>query len=506
MEFKEIKKLRQKCIDHASELLKASKLMLKHKHFNIAYHLATLALEEIGKSTMLVVGHGSIAGETAPKLLKQASEDHEKKLFWAFWSPEVGRSDMPEKQIKSFVQLSKKIHESRIKGLYVDPYQVTLTPSKAISQETASRLISLTESRIKMESFSDIQEPSDEVKKEFIWFHEALEDSMKKKLIFGRKSIRKLNEYKGNVVNWIKWLHNEFDKSNKESEELLKLELERKEPQKKKKIEDKWKIRFKLITSSHSIRQNILNDWNSKIHLIKFTVGKKTPKTCELIVDMILPKAVPIKALWYVAWGRARAFAVSLCIATAGYYWWYLPKDVSKFYEKITDLESKTEVVTERSPRLELDWGHHVLNNTNLNRSAMCYRFLPRDNVDFLNHYVAGISFMGKSDIHTPLVNEIYLQFYHALLSAMKYYKDYTEDEDLENVIDKSFKAILKETHTSVVQEYIQMAEELLKNKKTKKKITLNECAAMKVLCDVYIFHKINEIAEKDIKKKKNVK
>jgi len=138
-----------------------------------------------------------------------------------------------------------------------------------------------------------------------------------------------------------------------------------------------------------------------------------------------------------------------------------------------------------------------------LNHAVMCYRFLPKDNVDFLNAYVTGISFMGKNDIHTPFEKEIFLQFFHALLYAMKFYKDYKDGESFEEAVDRVFKLLMKDS--SGIKEYIQMAEDLKKDKKLDKKITLSECGIMKILFDVYVQHRINLMAEKELEKNKNV-
>ncbi|RLJ03121.1 MAG: hypothetical protein DRP08_03900 [Candidatus Aenigmatarchaeota archaeon] len=504
MDFKKIKEIRQKCISHANNLLSGSKLLLKNGFHNIAYHLAALALEEIGKSVMLVIGYASVNSQKGAKILRLAGEDHTKKLFWALWGPTFGKKDMSREQIESFINLSNKIHLVRLAGLYVNPFQDTYEPSELITPKEAKQLISIAEARIKMEEHSKIKEPDQEIKNSFIWFVAAVEDPEKKKLIFGKKSIDKLKEFEGNAAKWVQWLHEQFEKADKESQELLQRELNKKEPSDKEKRRNKWQIRFKLVTSSHSIRHKALNEWNSKIELIKLALGKKTSKTCELIVDMILPAGVPLQTLWYVAWGQARAFAVSLNIATRGYFWWYLPRDISRFYEKIIDLESKAEVYPERRPILSLDWGNNVLSIADLNRAAMCYKFLPKGNVDFLNAYVTGISLMGKNDIHTPFEQEIFLQFFHALLYAMKFYKDYKNNGSLEDVVDRIFKPLMKDS--SGIKGYIQMAEELKSNKKSNKKITLSECGVMKILFDVYVFHRINIMAEKELRKDKSGK
>lgn len=501
VEFKTIKDKRSQCIKHANDLLNGSKFLFEKGLHHISYHLSALALEEIGKSVMLVIGHGSIKNQKGVKILKQAGEDHTKKLFWALWGPSFGKKDMSKEQVDSFIDLANKIHSIRLSGLYVDTGEGMHDPSESVSIEETKNLISITEARIKMEECYDIKEPDQKIKEDFIWFEAAVEDPEKKKLILGKKSIDKLKEFDGDSAKWIGWMREQFDTAEKEGKELLQKELSMAEPPDNQKIQQKWKIRFRLRTLSHTFKNKVLNGWNKRTDRIHLYLGDKKPRP-ELIVEVVLPKGVPIQGLWYVAWGEARRLAVSLNIASKGYFWWYLPQDVSKFYEKIIDLESNTEVCVERNPKLELNWGKDELSESDLVNTIMCYRFLPRDNIDFLNDYVAGISFLGKNDIHTPFENEIYLDFYHALLHAMVFYKDHSNGVPFIDSFEQMFKIIMKDS--SGVKEYIEIADELLKNRKARKPITLSECGAMKVLCDVYLHYKIDKMAQKDLGKDKN--
>ena len=59
----------------------------------------------------------------------------------------------------------------------------------------------------------------------------------------------------------------------------------------------------------------------------------------------------------------------------------------------------------------------------------------------FLNAYTTGISFFGKNDIHTPFEKEVFLQFYHALIFAMKFYKDLSDSDNMEEVVSQKIKA-----------------------------------------------------------------
>ncbi len=55
-----------------------------------------------------------------------------------------------------------------------------------------------------------------------------------------------------------------------------------------------------------------------------------------------------------------------------------MPRQISKFYESIEDLEKKQRVGVERSPRLTVDWGtNRVLTEADLNRVSQCFLALP---------------------------------------------------------------------------------------------------------------------------------
>lgn len=500
MKFKGVQQIRSNCITHAKDLLEASKTLFRKKLFNISYHLAVLSLEEIGKSIMVVIGQEEVSGAKGYKLLKQAGEAHKKKLFWALWAPTFGKEQLSKEQIRFFIVFSQELHEKRLEGLYVDPFQKVVEPSGIISRKQAQNLITLVETRIKLEETKKLRRWDHKVKDNFRWFFEAVEDPRKKKLIFGKKSIEKLVSFKGDGSKWVGWLRKQFDKAEKESKRLLQGELTKEEPSRKDKSKRKWKVRFKLISPSHSIRERVLNGWNYDIDLIKLTLGKKTPRFSELIVDMVLPKGVPLRALWYAGWGEAKRFAVSLSIATQGYFWWYLPKDVSRFYERITDLENDSEIVVERRPILTIDWGNNVLTNRDLTHAIFCYRFLPRKNLNFLNAYVTGISLMGKNDIHTPFEAEMFLQFYHALIFAIKYYKDYKSGEVLSDTVEKVFMDLIR--NASATREYIEVANKLMGANRSKTKVTLTECGGMKMLFDAYILQRAIKSAEKEKQKR----
>ena len=500
MDVDAVRKLKKGCIQHSKRLLNAARLLEENGYANFAYHLATLALEEVGKSEMIVVGHLSVTEGRGKKILKQAAEDHEKKLFYALWMPYFGEQSMSNEEMQSFADFANSLHITRLRGLYVNPVKDFIEPDKVISMDEAKRLISLVDARVKMEESSDIKEMSKEEERDLAWFEEASEDVEKKKLILGGKSIAKLKDLKGDTLSWVRWLKEQFEDAERKSEDAIRRELQRERPEEGEDMKAKWLVTFRLVTSSHSVRQKVLNSWNSKFEMMKFRLGKKTKKlqTAELIVDLKMPSKVHLKGLWYTGWGAARSLAVALNIATQGYFWWYLPKDVGRFYDKITDLESGAEVGVERKPRLVIDWGKGVLSEQDLRNAAMCWRFLPRDNVEFLNAYVAGISLMGKNDIHTPFERRIFVDFYEGLLSAVGYYENVGDVEAQRSRIIQFFEGMLP--GASEPKQYVELGAKS-QDENERVKITLTECGWMKCLFDAYVMVKINEIVKRETRR-----
>jgi len=79
----------QACVAHARALLGSSKAVLAAGHANIAYQLATLCLEEIGRRALIGMQCVAEQQTVPPAWPKKHEQDHIKKLFWAFFG--VGR-------------------------------------------------------------------------------------------------------------------------------------------------------------------------------------------------------------------------------------------------------------------------------------------------------------------------------------------------------------------------------------------------------------------------------
>lgn len=492
--FKQVKKLVKTCIGHSNDLLDGAKLLFGSGKRNIAYHLAALALEEIGKATMIVTGLILPRRESELTFLERYSDDHIKKLFWALGMPSLGKEQITAQQIRAYQDLAREIHYKRLAGLYVDP-NIGVQPRSVIPQGEIKNLISLAEARIRIEELNKLQQLNPEEKENLQWFLNATEDDEKRKLIFGRKSLDKRKEL-GHTKEWIRWLREQFEETERKNQELSKKELSRIPPNEEGAQQPKWKYRIRLTTSSHSIRRRVLAWWNDISDSIKLYPGKRK----ELIVEFTLPKKIPVQGFWWVGWGLSRKFVVALNIASRGFFWWHIPKDVSRFYEKLVDVENDSDVVIDRSPKLELSWGNNVLEQAELVNTSMVFYYLPNWKDDKaivpFNFYVTGLSLWSKSDIHVQFEPEVFMNFFRSLQAGMQFYGHWNKKESFEKAIERVF--ALCAPRLESYPEYIRLGLEFGQLKKPPRQITPSEVGMMKIMCDLYFLYVFRNMAKAD--------
>src|SRR5690554_4853253 len=117
MTAEEFENLRKACLANARSFIAACKKLDNRNNKHIKYHLATLALEEVGKIEMVAMQR--MASKKAPdsEELNLGIDDHERKLFWAFWGASFARSPITQKQIDEQRGLAKTIHAKRLSTL-----------------------------------------------------------------------------------------------------------------------------------------------------------------------------------------------------------------------------------------------------------------------------------------------------------------------------------------------------------------------------------------------------
>lgn len=189
-------------------------------------------------------------------------DDHERKLFWAIWSPRFDR-EVPWQGIQNAMDIAKYIHETRLATLYVDPADPERRST--IPDEQLQNLIMLTEARLVTEKSKELRDLTDEQKSDLDWFFTASEHPQLRMMIFSKGSLEKQAEFENEPGGWIRWLRTTIEESNRMSMEMTQREINRVPPEGEEGYQDKWEIKIRLKSWSHSIRPKLLNEWNERL-------------------------------------------------------------------------------------------------------------------------------------------------------------------------------------------------------------------------------------------------
>src|SRR5208337_259694 len=394
----------QACIEHARSLVDSARAVQAAGHPNVAFHLAVLALEELGRREL--IGLQSITNTRAvpPAWVQKHTQDHIKKLFWCFFGGRFFADRLTKDRLESLENYAERIHAKRLAGLYVDQEGDSLSiPAEAIDAEEADNLINLAAARLEMAASEKLREqiPQEDIDLQ-TWFLTVTDDREKQRAILSSASLQKLAELK-DAGAWVRWLKEEFDRTEAEARAAAQAELQRGKALPAEGTRDKWKIRIRLYSQSHMVRPKALTAWNKRVDWIKLLPAPE--KKDQLLVEFILADNIPVEALWYFGWGVARHFVAALNIGTMGYWWWRMPQHINRFYESLQDLDTKRTMGLDRVPSLKVDWGaNRVLSEEDLNRVTACFVTMPRpDETERhrpYNFYIGGLTFLSLNDVH----------------------------------------------------------------------------------------------------------
>ena len=484
-------KAREACLANAQELINSAKNLKGKNTAHIRYHLAALAMEEVGKAELLSAWFSSLRfdeGDFEPNL---AVDDHVKKLFWAIFTPFVEQKRLTKEDFESYRGLAKDIHERRLESLYTNP-QIPVLPKDRVAEEEADNLIRFAESRLILEKGYDISDTPDKSSLENLnWFHAATNNPEQRRLISNSASLDKLAEL-GSVREWIKWLRQEFAESDEESRELLRREMEKGMIEGTEGDEPKWKVKFRIYSASHSVRPKAVNRWNENCgSIIKIYNSNKKRKN-ELICELTLGKRVHVQALWHSARAVSRDFVAALNIGTMGLFWWHVDKDISRFYEKILDLENDVEANISISPELSIEWGNRVLTEDDLRMTNRIFVYIlkvchsDRLSGEALDLYLTGLALLSINDIHLRLEASAFEHFFKVLKTLLRASGDWDGHADLKIATETQLRKILP-TATEL-SDYLELGIRLERRESLFKQITLTEAVGMKLYCDSYFF------------------
>jgi AbiV family abortive infection protein len=499
----EIIKIKNTCLANAESLLSVAERELNKGVDHICFHLALMALEEIGKSILVTIGFTvSIAGKETGSLVV-AMDDHIKKIFWALWGGAFRDNKFTKEQIEQSRGLATTLHDKRLEYLYTDPNNPT-DPSSRMELNEAENLIKLTRARLELEKLTELKEFEDEDVQNLTWFFKATDDIEKRKFIFSSASIKKLEEVQ-NGRDWINWIRGVYQKNDEEMRKLAEQEIKRQKPNEKEAFDPKYKMRVKIQSQSHSVRNNAFNKWNDGVKDIKIYRSDKKEISgfakSELLIDFLFPKAIPIAGLWDHGLFMVKTFVIALNIATKGLFWWNVPKDIEKYFEEVTDLDADKDgnikIGMAIDKRLAINWedAHLTLNEEEMGRVSMIFAFLMREHKkleNFLKGYATAMVLFSKTDIHLRLEVNAFDEFFKALKEVLITFGDWDNKSPLKDAILKSFSKLgeLKDLEKTIDQG-ISIGQDVVHQKIHN--ITLTEVAAIKLYTDFYIQMKANE-------------
>lgn len=473
---------------NSRDLLRSAKTVLDvEKLPNVSFGLSVLALEEIGKASLLKAQVAQmVAGKQLdPQVLRL--DDHVKKLFWALWGPSFGIEPTTREQIESYRNLASQLHEKRLQSTYVEPDG--MPPRNLVSEVEARSVLSLTEARLASEEGMSPTDLTEERCGRVVWFVRAVDDPEKRRFILGSESMAKLVEL-GSGEKWQDWLKEQLDAEEARVAALLAKEIARKPPtDEAEALKPKWKMRIQLYTYTHSVRDAELAEWNKHVTKIKlFRAGKGD----QLVVEYNISRWVPVHAVYDLAWWELRKLVVALCNGSLGIFWWSLPKDTKRYYESLTDIESKNDVVLENAQHHRVDLQIGVLTKNMLMNSVKCFAAMPTTPGDKGQEpyglYLQGMAYLCKSDIHLPLEVPAYGSFYAALKAALVHHGAWDGKANFKAALAAALGGLLDDKEE--IEHHFDLGESLRTPGTAKWSISTDDVGKIKFMCDWYFLSK----------------
>jgi hypothetical protein len=129
-------------------------------------------------------------------------------------------------------------------------------------------------------------------------------------------------------------------------------------------------------------------------------------------------------------------FVAALNIGSLGFWWWHLPDDSGRFYERLTDLKApagmKIDLNMRTGPKVE--WKREALGDSELGRVALCLGMIATlENQSYrsiIEPYLTGLALVAKSDLHLAFAFQASERFAECLMQAMLHFGDWDGTEE----------------------------------------------------------------------------
>jgi len=449
MSMAEAIKVRDACRAHAADLLDAAtKLLGAPTTPNLAYHLALLALEEIGKAG-LIGGQAAVGSARDSAWMDKWLSNHSRKLLWALWAPfgKIDPADFTEAKV-----LAERLHARRLAGLYVDPSAEGPLPREAVSLDEAQSVIDLARSLLRAEPDKPIVEVDARPTAILEWFLRTVDDPEGMRQLFSPPFLAKYEELGGDAARWAEWAKGEFERFAAEADAALRREFARPPASGE---QPKWRVRTRVYTVSHALRPKVLNYWNDRIDMVKLVHGGKKD---EFLLELRLTDAVILPDLYGRALGMTKMMLAFLSIGSIGYFWFEKPSFVKRVFEEVKEL-NQPKFKLEIGPPLSF-WnsGRAVaLTEQHLQYSIECMStFIPMEEKvaePIFWPYFQGLALIAKSDVHLSAEESARVAFITSLRAALVHYSAWDgEEASFRDALDRAFQPIITEAeHRAIV-------------------------------------------------------
>jgi AbiV family abortive infection protein len=434
---------RDLCFDHARDLIASAEVLLPENggYPNIAYHLAILALEEVGKAGMLAACAVTKDGLDTTWMDKRL-DNHIWKLMWGVWSPTLSGKIDP-KDFEEARRFADSTHARRMAGLYVDYGEdaILAPPRAAVRPEHATSLLNLAKACLELEMAKGAPAP-DESREELDWFLATVNDPVLHRRLFSESFVKKYEEFGGDTRAWVRWARDEFRKVADDEKAHLQRELSR-QAKAFGQWKPKWLMKIRVQTPSHSIRQKALNFWNDRIDAVKLrAVGNNSN---DLLFEITIGDHIKVEQLFDFGLSFSRMHLVMLNIGTGGFFWYELSGQAETYYESIKDLEAPhMSVAIGRTSGLAHEWMQTGPNGQRRERVALeeahlnsainamaAYGFLSDAEAEpIFGQYLQGLALSAKMDLHLIVGIQARDAFLLALRRALVRFGDMKGEND----------------------------------------------------------------------------
>ncbi|MER8689376.1 AbiV family abortive infection protein [Mesorhizobium sp. M1136] len=468
---------RKLCLDQATGLIEAAEALGEEKWPHIAYHLSLLALEEVGKASML--GARLAAPNLDGSLIDRSLESHLRKLQWAVWSP-MTRIDPAD--FEAARQFAERAHALRLASLYVDAKAdlTEIPPSERVLAQDANQALSLARKRLEHERQRGT--PTGEFDELVAWLLDTMADPASP--LLSKPFLDQYEALDGDARAWATWAGREIARLNTENRQILEAELARPGTSLES-AKLRWRANATVYTPSHSLRPKVLARWNDQIETVQLLwTGKKDQFTLQIQ----LHDNEPLSSLAGRLFSLAKLVVGCLNIGSIGYFWFERPGFEKKLFKEIRDLELNHAISFGRGESFWANGRAVALTDEHIDHAIHCimaFAQLPEEDAEpIFGPYFTGLALIAKSDLFYSFDRIARQAFAKSLANALRLYGGWSgKEEDFQTSLHAAFEPFMPDREH---RETVFMA---VTSKGDPTETPLVNLRSAKQLADLYLIH-----------------